>query len=667
MTPARSLAASVVAFGIAGTTLTGPLPAHAAATPCGRAENYAAQSGAELLRIDRLEVRPESSVDRPTTEDPETTGDAAPPGPSTSPSRPASPHPPAPSGSSDDADDTSSKDNGTAGPAALGEISPGGVYGLADRVGALRSVTDGGVDRVRAIGSRVIGVGRLGSKNADSVDLGDTDDTRVTRVTRYTDDTSDTSEIGDTSDTDDGADADATGGSTTGGDATSGTPRNGAGSAGQTETGDSVRTGGGPSGTDGTGQDADQDTGRAGDDHIGRTGDQDADRRGAADGDGSKSVSLSGIGVGEARAAMIGTTRINSAAVARILDGDADGKAAWTEAILQQAPPTNERAATRSTPAGRIGPLKIDDGKVSARARWDAGMACGNTAGEAGRAHASVRGASILSSGNESLVRVPGKVGSMSTTALERRAGSAWTVASATVTAGRIELAGGKVRVRVLRPPSLVASMSADAGGNVHYRPALIEVSGDGIAARRLSSAGQHVDISLGPDRHTMESTTLDQGALGGVTGGSALPLPEVTGLPPVDGEPVTESAPAAGLGTKVRISLGAARQATKGNAIAARATAIKVTVAQGAGAGAHGTSGYADKPRAAVTLALAVGLLEAAAVAPGGRPGDLAGAGGQLPVTGPRVTGLAMGGATLLLAGVAAVILGMRRRRARS
>src|SRR3954462_8334491 len=63
MTPARSLAASVVALGFAS-TLTAPLPAIAAPAPCERAENYAAQSGAELLRINRLEVH-SSGAERP--------------------------------------------------------------------------------------------------------------------------------------------------------------------------------------------------------------------------------------------------------------------------------------------------------------------------------------------------------------------------------------------------------------------------------------------------------------------------------------------------------------------------------------------------------------------------------------------------------------------------
>src|SRR3954469_10263000 len=65
MTPARPLAASVLALGFAS-SLTAPLPAFAAPAPCERAENYAAQSGAEMLRIDRLELHPTKDPGRPT-------------------------------------------------------------------------------------------------------------------------------------------------------------------------------------------------------------------------------------------------------------------------------------------------------------------------------------------------------------------------------------------------------------------------------------------------------------------------------------------------------------------------------------------------------------------------------------------------------------------------
>src|SRR3954471_21980992 len=65
MTPARPLAASVLALGFAS-SLTAPLPAFAAPAPCERAENYAAQSGAELLRVDRLEIH-NGEDERPVT------------------------------------------------------------------------------------------------------------------------------------------------------------------------------------------------------------------------------------------------------------------------------------------------------------------------------------------------------------------------------------------------------------------------------------------------------------------------------------------------------------------------------------------------------------------------------------------------------------------------
>ncbi|MFD0518792.1 hypothetical protein [Paractinoplanes durhamensis] len=107
---------------------------------------------------------------------------------------------------------------------------------------------------------------------------------------------------------------------------------------------------------------------------------------------------------------------------------------------------------------------------------------------------------------------MPEKIAGVSSTALERWDGTARTVASATVTAGRIELADGRVRVRVLRAPSLVATMSATEGGEVRYQPALIEVSGDGIATKRLSAAGATAEFTLAPDRHAMEAGLLGSG-----------------------------------------------------------------------------------------------------------------------------------------------------------
>jgi hypothetical protein len=59
---------------------------------------------------------------------------------------------------------------------------------------------------------------------------------------------------------------------------------------------------------------------------------------------------------------------------------------------------------------------------------------------------------------------------------------------------------------------------------------------------------------------------------------------------------------------------------------------------------------------------------MEAAAVAPESRQVQgTSGQAGGLPITGPTVVGLVAGGLALLVAGIGAVTLGVRRRRTRS
>jgi hypothetical protein len=154
---------------------------------------------------------------------------------------------------------------------------------------------------------------------------------------------------------------------------------------------------------------------------------------------------------------------------------------------------------------------------------------------------------------------------------------------------------------------------------------------------------------------------------LGGLTGGSPLPLPTVSGVPPVGGS--AESAPVTGPGTRLRVSLGDLRQATSGRAIAAKAIAIKIAITQGPTDGEDGYGG-SGPDRRGVVLDLDVGLLEAVAVAPapaGGVRGAVAtGGAGGLPITGPATGAIAVGGVTLLLAGIAALTVGLRKRRFR-
>jgi len=485
MKPARSLAVSVVALGFAG-SVAAPLPAYAAPAPCERAEGYAAQSGAELLRIDRLEVR-SGGGNRPVAKD----------------------------SSSDDEDPSS--DESDAGGQGGGSVIRGHDGGDA------KSASD--------------------TKNA----------------------------------------------------------------------GDSAR--------------------------------------------------LSLVGLGEARTAMVATAQVKSAAVARLLDGQADGEPGWIEPLFQQAPPTHAHPATRATDAGRVGPLKLGSGNLTGHAQWDPAMACGGAEGETAGAQSAIHNVNLLGSAATALIRVPQKAAGVSTTALDGTGESARTVASATVTGGGLDLAGGRVRVRILTAPSLVATMSS-GGGDVRYQPAQIEVSGDGIATKRLAAAGESVDVTLGGDAR--EAGGLDAAALRDLRPASRpLPLPHVPGLPAVSApSPVTESAPAADGRMRLHITLGGVRQAEKGHAIAARVAAIDVSLTQGDVTGGRGKDGYGGQS-SAVALDFSVGLMEAAAVAPERMsPVDMSGTGGGLPITGPGVAGLALAGVAMVLSGVGVVLLGLRRRR---
>lgn len=528
MTPARSLAASVVALGFAGSfTAT---PAYAAPAPCEHAENFAAQSGAELLRIVRLEIRkPAGAAERPQAKDTNKDHDQQ-PADATDRIFGADATPLDPTDETGEDSDTLSEGIGMLGSAVLDSVVPGGTAAVTDPDAPWKTLENAHVTRPVA------------AKQTPQTMVGD-------------------------------------------------------------------------------------------------------------------------VGLGESQTAVVSTAPIKSAAVARILDGTADGTAALSEPLLQQAPPTNNAAAARTTPAGQAGPIRVDAGQTTAHALWDDGMACGSAAGEAARAATSMHGATLLGSGDTALVRVPESTGSEATTALERSNGIARTVASATAAPGRIDVAGGRVQVRVMQAPTLVATMSP-TDGKIDYRPAQVEVSGDGIATKRLTAAGESVDVKLG--KGTTESGIA---GIGEVLPGSAPALPTIPGLPQL-GTSAAEKLPplppteSASTGTRVRISLGRVRQARQDNVVAARATAIQVSVTAGAATRGRGNIGYG---RSTVSLDLAFGVLEAAAVAPEAAQYEgTSGSAGGLPITGPRVIGLAAGGLVLLVTGIAAVTLSVRRRRTR-
>ncbi len=206
---------------------------------------------------------------------------------------------------------------------------------------------------------------------------------------------------------------------------------------------------------------------------------------------------IKNVGVGDAKSALVAQSAINAAALGRVLDGGPADRKALTEVFQQTAPPTHQRPEKRRHDTTTVGPFSLGSSELTVHARWDPAMACGNSAGEATRAEAELRRAGVLEDGDAALVRVPGKMSSRSTTAMERRGPAARAVAAASLAGGMIELLGGAVELKIVRPPSLLATMSSADGGEVRYQPAVLEVSGAGFTTARLDTAGDNVELRL--------------------------------------------------------------------------------------------------------------------------------------------------------------------------
>jgi hypothetical protein len=372
------------------------------------------------------------------------------------------------------------------------------------------------------------------------------------------------------------------------------------------------------------------------------------------------SATVGGVGLGQTKTAMIAVARTNAVAVGRMIDGkDPLGKP-----LIQTAPP-NSADASRLTSAGSAGPLHFGAGDLVTHATWDPAMACGKAFGDVARSSATLKHVQLLD-----LLHTPDALTGQSSTSFTSGDDGPRSVATATTTTGRINLAGGRIKVKVLHPPTLTTSMGT-AGGSVVYKPAQVVITWPGGRSKTLNTAGDSVDISLGAGGSTESAPTGPLPELGGLLPALPLPLPSVPGLPSV-ATPDTESAPAAGHGVSVRISLGEAHQATKGHAIAAKAAAIRIAIAEGSSSygdgkkkNGRGKDGYGDVS-SSVVAQLSLGMLEAAAVAPESAPQKNSGVGGSaaLPITGPQAGLFAAGGIALLVAGGAALLLGRRRRR---
>jgi hypothetical protein len=390
---------------------------------------------------------------------------------------------------------------------------------------------------------------------------------------------------------------------------------------------------------------------------------------------------------------------VNSAGAARTLNGQVAGSRGRSDLVVQKAPPVSPKANTRRTGAEKFGPVQVGPGALSARAVWAHGMACGNAAGDTSTAAAEISRLTIAGGGSASLVRVPEKITSRTGTALRLRGGVPQSVSSATITAGRISLVDNEVRLRVLRAPELRAGMTAQGQSRVDYQPAVVEVVGKNGKKTRLSTVGDHIDITLSDDLRVLETLPPRLDPIGDP------PLPKVSGLP-VIGVAETTPVPDAKPGSTLRIALGEVRHATKNNAVAARATAIRVTLTRNV----DSDTGRPSAGPSGLVADLGIGMLEAAAVAPSGnlsgrsgglghtppKDGDSAqsGTSGQgstsgqgdgprqgisgqgtagsgtalrsaaLPVTGPRVVSLLIAGAAMIILGATAVALTSRRRK---
>lgn len=548
MAPARSVAASVVALGFAG-TLTVPLPA-LAAPGCARPERYAAQSGAELLRIDRLDLEPGGRIADSRTK--------------TS------------SGTGDDGTDLDADQN-------------------------LRDDSD-----------------------AADLEFPATDQERTS----------------------------------------------------------SGRTVGGGSG-------------RVTDDSPGATTGDVPGRGTGGQGGGMAAPDVGNVGLGHTRSVLIAGAPVSSAGAARILNGKVAGSTTRNELVVQQAPPVQPKGAEQRTAAKRYGPVDVGSGALNARAVWAPAMGCGAADREVSMASTELSRVTVTGAGNGALIRVPEKITSRSSTALRRKGATAQTVATATVTAGRMSLVDNEVRIRMLRAPQLTVSVPAGGKGRVDYRPAIVEVTTKGGKTARLDTGGEYVDITLSNNLRPVES------ARSRLLPTGDLPLPKVPGLPTLT-EIENTPLPAGADGPLMRISLGAVRQATDGEAIAAAATALRITVIR--------KDSNPDSQPSGVVADLGIGMLQAAAVAPGANRGKAgAGAGTRsgagsgsgsntgngignnpgngvgdgsgsgpgnefasspgsgdsgLPITGPRAASFGIAGAALLLGGISAVLMTARRRR---
>lgn len=295
--------------------------------------------------------------------------------------------------------------------------------------------------------------------------------------------------------------------------------------------------------------------------------------------------------------------------------------------VAQQAPPTHQDPVRNNALSIDLGVAKAGTGDLIAHARWADGMACGTQVGPAGSASAAILNVTVLPGSNGALVAARDNLASQAETATVQRNGRAATAAAARISLSSLDIAGGKLTIKVISPPTLMIYATGRAAtSTVEYKAPILEITGPGIPRQELTGLGKTIDLPL------------QTSALGSVLSG--LPLP--VGL---------------GQNSLLRLTIGDLTQQITDQKVTASAASLRLQVL---------VSGTTQ----AAVLDLGVGLLTASAQAPQwtdpaplGNPGGCGAPGCKLPLTGLNV-GIAVGaGILLFVLGRFLFVLSGRRR----
>lgn len=315
--------------------------------------------------------------------------------------------------------------------------------------------------------------------------------------------------------------------------------------------------------------------------------------------------------------------------------------------VAQQAPPVSTGPAEATGTAVDLGAVRVGTGPLSARAAWQPGMACGNAGGPAGAASASVADLSILS-----LVKARNNVRSQAVTGLRTVGGRMASTAAAELELADLSLLGGAVSVKVLKPPTLtVTATGVGSTSTATYQAPLLEVSGAGLAPKRLSTPSQQIELAVPVPGLTQT-----------LAAAKNLPLLPGNPLGSLLGDLPAARTPSLGI---LRLSLGAGKSSISDAGVRASASSLRIQLLI-AGASAAKSSAVLD---------LGIGVLSASATAPcppsaspPPPPPPSAGCGGPqcpgLPVTGMPPVAYATGAGVLLLI-LGRFLLLLSRRRA--